>query len=50
MKGIEWHTHSSLFPQNLKFSFPQKLGEIGGNGFRFTDFFTKRPKIPLVFL
>jgi hypothetical protein len=48
--GMEWNTHSSLFPQNPKFSFLPKLGGIGGNGFKFNDFFTKRPKMPLVFL
>ena len=35
MKGIEWNTHSSLFLPNPKFSFPPKLGGIGGNGFKF---------------
>jgi hypothetical protein len=50
VKGMEWNTHSSLFPPNPKFSFPPKLGEIGENGFRFNDFFTKHPKMSLVFL
>jgi hypothetical protein len=50
VKGMEWNTHSSLFPPNPKFSFPQKLRGIGGNRFKFNDFFTKRPKMPLVFL
>ena len=31
----------------LKFSFPSKLGEMGGNRIRFNEFFTKTPKIPL---
>ena len=37
-------------PQNPKFSFPPKLVGIGGNGFKFNDFFTECPKMPLVFL
>jgi hypothetical protein len=49
--GMEvWNTHSSLFPPNPKFSFPLKLGGIEGNKFKFNDFFTKRLKMPLVFL
>ena len=47
MEWVEGNTHSFLFPQNLKFSFPPKLGGIGGNEIRFNDFFTKTPKIPL---
>ena len=47
MELVEGNTHSFLFPQNLKFSFPPKLGGIGGNEIRFNDFFTKTPKIPL---
>ena len=39
-----------LFSPNPKFSFLLKLGGIGGNGFKFNDFFTKHPKMPLVFL
>jgi hypothetical protein len=38
VKGIEWNTHSFLFPQNPKFSFPTKLEGIEGNGFKFNDF------------
>ena len=49
-KGIEWvgrNTHSSLFPENLKFSFSPKLGGMGGNEIRFNDFFLlKLPKYP----
>ena len=48
--GMEWNTHFSLFPLNPKFLFPPKLGGIGGNRFKFNDFFTKRPKLLLVFL
>ena len=47
---MEWageNTHSSLFPENLKFSFPPKLGEMRGNEIRFNKFFTKTPKILL---
>ena len=50
VKGMEWNIYSSLFPQNPKFSFPPKLVGIGGNGFKFNDFFTECPKMPLVFL
>ena len=48
---MEWvgeNIHSSLFSENLKFSFPPKLGGMGGNEIRFNNFFTKTPKIPLV--
>ena len=48
---MEWvgeNTHSSLFFENLKFSFPLKLGGMGGNEIRFNNFFTKTPKIPLM--
>ena len=47
---MEWageNTHSSLFPENLKFSFFLKLKRIEGNEIRFNDFFTKTPKITL---
>ena len=37
--GRRGKTHSSLFPQNLKFSFPLELGKIGGNETRFNKFF-----------
>ena len=47
MKWVGGNTYSSLFPENLKFSFPPKLGGMGGNEIRFNDFFTKTPKIPL---
>ena len=49
-EGIEWigrNTHFFLFPYNLKFSFPLKLGGMRGNEIRFNEFFTKTPKIPL---
>ena len=49
-EGMEWlggNAHSSLFPQNLKFLFPSKLGGMGGNEFRFNEIFVKIPKIPL---
>ena len=49
-EGIEWvggNTHSSLFLENLKFSFPLKSGGMVGNEIRFNDFFTKTLKIPL---
>ena len=46
--GME-HSFLPIIP-NPKFSFSKKLGGIGGNEFRFNDFFTKRPKMPLVFL
>ena len=48
LEGIELvggNTHSSLFPLNLKFSFSPKLGGMGGNGIRFSGFFTKTLKI-----
>ena len=38
MKLIEENTRSSLFPQNLKFSFPPKLGGIGRNVLTFHSF------------
>ena len=47
---MEWlggNAHSSIFPLNLKFLFPSKLGGIGGNGFKFNEIFVKTPKIPL---
>ena len=47
---IEWvggNTHYSLFPKNLKFSFPMKLRGMWGNEVRFNDFFTKTPKMLL---
>ena len=47
MEQVEGNTYSSLFPLNLKFSFPLKFGGIGGNEIRFNDFFIKTPKIPL---
>ena len=47
MKWVGVNTHSSLFPENLKFSFPPKLGGMRGNEIRFNNFFTKTPKIPL---
>ena len=50
MEGMKWvggNTHSSLFPQNLKFLFLPKLEKIGGNEIRFNEFFTKTPKILL---
>ena len=48
--GMEWlggNAHSSLFPQNLKFFFPSKLGGMGWNEFRFNEIFVKTPKIPI---
>ena len=47
MQWIGENTHSSLFPENLKFLFPLKLGGMRGNKIRFNDFFTKTLKIPL---
>ena len=47
MEWLEGNVHSSLFPLNLKFLFPSKLGGIGGIGFRFNEIFVKTPKIPL---
>ena len=47
MEWVEGNTHSSLFPENLKFSFSPKLGGMKGNEIKFNDFFTKTPKIPL---
>ena len=47
MDWIRGNTHSSLFPKNLKFSFPLKLGRIGGNEIRFDEFFTEISKILL---
>ena len=47
MEWVGGNIHSSLFPQNLKFSFLPKLGGMRGNEIRFNDFFTKTPKIPL---
>ena len=47
MEWIKGNTHSSLFLLNLKFSFPPKLGGIGGNEIRFNEIFTKTPKMPL---
>ena len=47
MEWVGGNTHSSLFPENLKFSFPPKFGRMRGNEIRFNDFFTKTPKIPL---
>ena len=47
MKWLGGNAHSSLFPLNLKFLFPSKLGGIGGIGFRFNEIFVKSPKIPL---
>ena len=47
---MEWlggNAHSSIFPLNLKFLLPSKLGGIGGNRIRFNNFFTKTLKIPL---
>ena len=47
---MEWlggNVHSSLFPQNLKFLFPPKLGGMRGNGFRFNEIFVEILKIPL---
>jgi hypothetical protein len=49
VKGMEWNVHSSLFPPNPKFSFPPKLGGIGGNEILFNEIFTKTPKMPLIF-
>ena len=46
MEQLEGNTHSFLFPQNLKFLFPSKLGGMGGNGFKFNEIFVKIPKIP----
>ena len=46
MKWVGGNTHSSLFPENLKFSFPLKLEGMRGNEIRFNEFFTKTPKIP----
>ena len=34
-------------PLKSQIFIPQKLGGMGGNGFRFNDFFTKTPKIDL---
>ena len=43
--------HSFLpIPSKSQIFIPPKLGGIGGNGFKFNDFFTKHPKMPLVFL
>ena len=47
MQWIGENTHSSLFPENLKFLFPLKLEGMRGNKIRFNDFFTKTLKIPL---
>ena len=47
MKLAEENTRSSLFPQNLKFSFLPKLGEIGRNVVKLNELFTKILKIPL---
>ena len=47
MESVRGNVHSSLFPQNLKFLFLSKSGEIGGIEIRFNDLFTKTPKIPI---
>ena len=47
MEWVGGNINFSLFPKNLKFSFPLKLGGIRGNEIIFNDFFTKTPKIPL---
>ena len=47
MERLGGNAHSSIFPLNLKFLFPSKLGGMGGNGFRFNEIFVKTPKIPL---
>ena len=40
--------YSFLFiPSNFKFSFPPKLGGIGGNGLTFNEIFIETTKIPL---
>ena len=49
MEWLEGNAHSSIFPQNLKFLFPLKLGGMGGNGFRFNEIFIKIHKIPLYY-
>ena len=42
------NTHSSLFSQNLKFSFSPKLGGVGGNELDLMNFFLT-PKIHLLY-
>ena len=46
MEWLEGNAHSFLFPPNLKFLFPSKLGGMRGNEFRFNEIFVKTPKYP----
>ena len=45
--GMEYSFLS--IPSKPQFSFPSKLGEIGGNEILFNEIFTKTPKMPLIF-
>ena len=49
MERVEGNIHSSLFSENLKFSFPSKLGGIGENEIRFNEFFTNSQNTPTLF-
>ena len=47
MEWISENTHSSLFSQNVKFSFFQNYKELKGmeQGLKFNEIFIKTPKI-----
>ena len=49
MKWVGVNTHSSLFPENLKFSFPPKLGGMRGMKLDLMIFLLKLPKYPYIF-
>jgi hypothetical protein len=49
VKGMEWNgTLIPPYSSKPQFSFPPKLGGIGGNEILFNEIFTKTPKMPLI--
>ena len=47
MEWVGLHTHYSLFPQTLNFSFPPKLGGFRENEIKFNEIIIETSKMPI---